>query len=109
MDWLEGLWNWLGGVSQGQGAFLGWLVGLLTLLLGALFAARQNRKRDDRLRAEERRSVATALRADLAGFKNDLVENSEKLSHPQDAPGFYLPDLAHSLRIWPHMIPVGAV
>jgi hypothetical protein len=41
------------------GSLVGALVGLFALLLGALFNARQNRKRDDRLRAEERRSVAT--------------------------------------------------
>jgi hypothetical protein len=46
-------WDWLGTLSQGQAAFLGSLVGalvgLFALLLGALFNARQNRKRDDRL------------------------------------------------------------
>jgi hypothetical protein len=103
-------WDWLGTLSQGQAAFLGSLVGalvgLLALLLGALFNARQNRKRDDRLRAEERRSVATALRAELAGIKNTLIENSEKLSHAQEHPGgFLVPDLGRSIRIWPHMIP----
>jgi hypothetical protein len=104
------MWNWLGNLSQGQASFLGSIVGafvgLVALLLGALFNARQNRKRDDRLRAEERRSVATALRAELAGFKDNLVENSEKLLRAQDDPGaFLVPDLARSIRVWPHMIP----
>jgi len=103
-------WDWLGTLSQGQATFLGSLVGafvgLLALLLGALFNAHLNRKRDDRLRAEERRSVATALRAELAGFKDSLVENSERLSHAQEHPGaFLVPDLARAIRIWPHMIP----
>jgi hypothetical protein len=76
------------------------------LLLGALFNARLNRKRDDQLRAEERRSVATAVRAELAGFKDGLLENSEKLSQVPEHPGaFLLPDLVRSIRIWPHMIP----
>jgi hypothetical protein len=69
--------------------------------------AHLNRRRDDRLRAEERRSVGTALRAELAGFKDTLVENSERLSHAQEDHGafFLLPELARSIRIWPHMIP----
>jgi hypothetical protein len=50
--------------------------------------------------------VATALRAELAGFKDTLVENSERLSHAQEHPGgFLVPDLARAVRIWPHMIP----
>src|SRR5262249_60880753 len=103
-------WDWLGTLSQGQATFLGSLVGafvgLLALLLGALFNAHLNRKRDDRLRAEERRSAAVALRAELAGCRHSLVENSERLSHAQEHPGaFLVPDLARAIRIWPHMIP----
>jgi hypothetical protein len=96
-------WDWLGTLSQGQATFLGSLVGafvgLLALLLGALFNAHLNRKRDDRLRAEERRSVGAALRAELAAFKDTLVENSETLSRAQENPGaFLVPDLARSIE-----------
>jgi hypothetical protein len=97
-------WDWLGTLSQGQGAFLGWLVGLLTLLLAAWLNACLNRKRDDLLRAEERRSVATALRAELAGCRDALLRNSEQLKEPRTK-FFLLVDLAHSIQIWPHMIP----
>src|SRR4029453_9643961 len=102
-------WDWLGTLSQGQAQFLGSvvgaLVGLLALLLGALFNARLNRKRDDRLRAEERRSVATALRAELAGCRDALLRNSEQLKEAHDTRPFLMVDLAHSVQIWPHMIP----
>jgi hypothetical protein len=102
------MWNWLGNLSQGQASFLGSLVGafvgLFALLLGALFNAHLTRKRDDRLRAEERRSVATALRAELAKCRDALLRNSEKLREPTT--GFFLvADLAHAIQIWPHMIP----
>jgi hypothetical protein len=43
-------------------------VGLLALLLGALANAGLNRNRDDRLRREDHRAIATALRAELEGF-----------------------------------------
>jgi hypothetical protein len=77
-------WDWLGTLPQGQATFLGSFVGLAALLVAALVNAHLNRRRDDRVRAEERRSVGTALRADLAGFKDTLVENSETLSHAQE-------------------------
>jgi hypothetical protein len=61
------MWDWLSHLSQGQASFLGSLtgaaIGLIALLLGALFNAHLNRRRDDRLRREDQRAVATALRA----------------------------------------------
>jgi hypothetical protein len=99
-------WDWLGTLSQGQAAFLGSLVGalfgLLALLLGALFNAHLNRKRDDRLRTEERRSAAVALRAELAGSRDTLLKNSEAA---KEGGSFTMPDFAQSIRIMPHMIP----
>jgi len=81
------MWDWLGGLTQGQASFLGSMVGALTgliaLLLGALFNARLNRRRDDRLRREDRRAVATALRADE---------------------GFNVPDLGQQVRVMPEMV-----
>jgi hypothetical protein len=102
-------WDWLGTLSQGQATFLGSLVGalvgLFALLLGALFNAWLNRRRDDRLRTEEQRSVATALRAELAGCRDVLLRNSEQLKEAHDTRPFLMVDLAHSIQIWPHMIP----
>jgi hypothetical protein len=97
-------WDWLGTLSQGQATFLGWFAGLLALLVGALFNAHLNRKRDDRLRAEERRSAAIALRAELAGYRHILLRNSEE-ARKGGFSSFTVPDFAHSIRIMPQMIP----
>jgi hypothetical protein len=63
---VSDFWQWLQTASQGQAIFVGTLVGsffgLIALLLGALFNAELNRRRDDRLRTEEQRAVATALK-----------------------------------------------
>jgi hypothetical protein len=55
IDWLEGL---KGGAPVVIGAFTGSAIGLIALMLGALFNAHLNRRRDDDLRRVETRSVA---------------------------------------------------
>jgi len=95
------MWDWLGGLTQGQASFLGSMVGALTgliaLLLGALFNARLNRRRDDRLRREDRRAMAAALRAELAVLDESLRSHAETLKgldtlkDPDE--GFNVPDL----------------
>lgn len=103
------MWVWLQGLSQGQAAFLGSLtgasIGLVALLLGALFNAHLNRRRDDSLRRQDRRAVATALKAELAGLKETLVSNAEGLKDRPPQEVFLLPALAHSVRVLPHMLP----
>jgi hypothetical protein len=73
---LSDLWQRLHDTSPGQPTFLGALIGFLALLGGALFNAWLNRRRDDRLRREEQRAVATALRAELAGCREILLANA---------------------------------
>jgi hypothetical protein len=72
-EWALSFWQWLQTASQGQASFVGTLMGsffgLLALLLGALANAGLNRNRDDRLRREDQRAIATALRAELEGFQ----------------------------------------
>jgi hypothetical protein len=76
-DWVLGLapgiWHGLRDASQGQATFLGTLtgssIGLIALLIGALFNAHLNRRRDDRLRREEQRTVAAALQAELVNWE----------------------------------------
>src|SRR5436309_2500129 len=109
---LSCFWQWLQTASQGQAAFVGTLtgssMGLVALLLGALFNAHLNRRRDDRLRREEQRAVATALRAELAGCRQALLSNSELLKkegYLTPDMNFMTPDLVHAIRIMPHMIP----
>jgi len=104
---LRTLWDWLGGLTQGQASFLGAMVGALTglvaLLLGALFNARLNRRRDDRLRREDRRAVAAALRAELAVLNDSLqshVETLKDLDALKDPDqGFNVADLGEQLRL----------
>jgi hypothetical protein len=107
---LSSLWQWLHDTSSGQatfvGALTGSLIGFLALLAGALFNAHLNRRRDDRLRREEQRAVATALRAELAGCRRALLRNIQELKKGS-TPGAraVMPELAQSIRIMPHMIP----
>ena len=58
---------------------------------GAWANASFNRKRDDRLRREEQRGVATALRAELAGCRWALLTNAQQLKDPQ-AGTFLMPE-----------------
>src|SRR5262245_4424705 len=108
---LSNFWQWLHTASQGEAAFVGALIGssigLVALLLGALFNAELNRRRDDRLRREDQRAVATALRAELEGLRRTLIYNAETISQ-----GGYLkpgeqvnvPDLGQSIRIMPGVL-----
>jgi hypothetical protein len=98
------MWQWLHDLSQGQATFLGWVVGFFTLVAGALFNAWLNRRRDDRLRREDQRGVATALRAELAGCRQALLTNAEKLSKDRRSGYFVMPDLVHVIRIMPHLV-----
>jgi hypothetical protein len=79
-DWILGLapgfWQWLRNASQSQATSLGTLtgssIGLIALLIGALFNAHLNRRRDDRLQREDQRAVAAALKAELALWSERL-------------------------------------
>jgi hypothetical protein len=68
-EMFSGFWQWLHDTSPGQATFIGSVFGFLALLGGAWANASFNRKREDRLRREEQRGVATALRAELAGCR----------------------------------------
>lgn len=100
------MWEWLQGLSGGAasfiGSFTGAAIGLIALLFGALFNAHLNRRRDDRLRAEERRSIVAALRAELSGFERTLSENAKSLETPHG--DFATPDLAQSVQVFPHVL-----
>jgi hypothetical protein len=102
---LSDLWQWLHDTSPGQATFIGSVFGFLALLGGALFNAWLNRRRDDRLRREEQRTVATALRAELAGCRRALLTNVELLNQDRRTGIFLMPDLVQAILIMPHMIP----
>jgi hypothetical protein len=105
----EGLavWTWLQGLSGGAATFVGSLtgsaLGLIALLIGALFNAHLNRRRDDRLRDEERKGVVRGLRAELARIRVSLMRNIEDLAQPKN--DFNIPDIAHSVRVMPGLLP----
>jgi hypothetical protein len=105
----EGLavWTWLEELSGAAATFIGSLtgsaLGLIALLIGALFNAHLNRVRDDRLRNEDRKGVVRGLRAELARIRVSLMRNVEDLAHPKN--DFNLPDIAHSVRLMPHVLP----
>jgi hypothetical protein len=112
-DWVLGLapgvWQWLSNASQGQATFLGTLtgssIGLIALLIGALFNAHLNRKRDDRLRREDQRAVAAALSAELVSWRDELqssVTSMRTTSIEPEVAKWSVPILARSL--FPEMV-----
>jgi len=104
------MWNWLQNLSGGAATFVGSAtgsgIGLIAILIGALFNAHLNRRRDDRIRKEDTRALATALRAELAGLLRTLEENVDLLKKepPEEGGGFLAPDLGQSVRVMPEML-----
>src|SRR5262245_35574996 len=90
-------WDWLATLPQGSASFIGALTGsmfgLIALLIGALFNAHLNRRRDDRLRDEDRVALASTLYAELLGIHQTLVENAQHLTDnpPDPYGGFTVP------------------
>jgi hypothetical protein len=104
--WTEFL-NWFGALPPASAGFLGTLtgsgLGLIALLIGALFNAWLNRKRDDRLRKHERRAVAAALRAELSRQSRTLLDNAKRLEELK-GDTFLVPDIAQSIRVLSNVI-----
>ena len=57
------------------------LSAVLVVLIGALFNAHLNRRRDNWLRKEEVKAPATAIRAELTAIRTTLERNAEVLSN----------------------------
>lgn len=74
LTWLQSL---QGGAATAVGAMTGSVIGFGALVAGALFNAKLNRDRDDRLRSLETRSVAAALRGELRSVETTLRENAK--------------------------------
>jgi len=108
---LQGFFLWLQGLSPGSasflGSFAGALAGLLALLIGALFVAYLYRHRDDRLRRAEACAAATALKAELTGINQALMQNiaNTETQRPPPGGGYYVPDLSQGIRAYPHILP----
>jgi hypothetical protein len=100
---LSDLWQWLHDTSPGQATFLGSVFGFLALLCGAWVNAGFNRRRDDRLRSEDRSAVAVALRAELAGwlytFRSIVDDMRQRPDHPA---ALLIPVMAP--RVFPELV-----
>lgn len=100
------MWTWLQTIPSGAASFLGSLigasVGLVALLIGALFNAHLNRRRDDRLRKEDSKSLVVALRAELAALHESLSSDLRALNSITG--DFGVRDLAYRARIFPEML-----
>jgi len=83
---LDAFWSWLGALPPANASFIGTLtgsfLGLLAIILGALFNANLNRRRDDRLREADRIALASTLYAEFNGVYRSLVENAEHITVP---------------------------
>jgi hypothetical protein len=98
------MWQWLHDLSPGQATFFGSLtgssIGLFALLIGAWCNACLNRKRDNRLRREDQRAMAVALKTELAEWSRVLGAFGSR--EPKGASvGFPAP----TTRLLPHMVP----
>jgi hypothetical protein len=83
----------------------GSFLGLVTLLPGALFNARLNRRRDDTLKEADRTALAQALHAELSGLHRSFVENAQHLTENRsvEGGGFVVP--CPTVKIFPEMLP----
>lgn len=72
------MWEWLQGLNGGAAAFVGSAtgsaIGLVALLLGALFNFGLNRRRDALLRREEANAVAAALYGEVLLIQRELAK-----------------------------------
>lgn len=62
---FDQVWEVIKALNDGAGAMLGAFLGLLAILAGALYNAKLNRDRDDRLLLQERKALAAGLKGEL--------------------------------------------
>ena len=96
------MWEWLSSLSGGAATFIGSLtgsaIGLIALLIGALFNAHLNRRRDDRLREIDTRGLAVALLAELRGICTTLKSGAADFEKGESGTDFAAPDLTHMVE-----------
>lgn len=89
--WMS-FWNWLGGLEGGAadffGAVIGFVLGFLALVGGALINAHLNRRRDDRLQKAKERSVEAALYGELIFLREELARVARSTAHTYFVQGF---------------------
>lgn len=105
------MWEWLKSLDGGAANFIGSLtgaaVGLIAIVIGALFNAHLNRRRDERLLNADKVALVAAFKAELGGLRTTLAENADDLEKKTIAAdeGFLLPDVSHSIRLAPQLFP----
>lgn len=111
------MWEFLKEIDGGSGSFFGSLagsfLGLAAILLGALFNARLNRRRDDRMIKQDIYFAAQSLIGELQAIDNSLDRNRNNfINNTVAAGGFQIPDPNHMILVFPVMIlklgPIGA-
>jgi hypothetical protein len=101
---LSDFWQWVHDTSPGQATLLGSVFGFLALLCGAWVNAGFNRRRDDRLRSEDRSAVTVALRAEIAGWLHTFRSIVDDMRERPDNPvGLLIPVMAP--RVFPELLP----
>ncbi|MDF1777361.1 MAG: hypothetical protein P1V13_15100 [Rhizobiaceae bacterium] len=74
---LNTLFDWLDGLGSGSASFVGtffsFIFAVLALIVGALFNYCLNRRRDERLRAQEANTVAAALYGEMLLLRQELA------------------------------------
>jgi hypothetical protein len=103
------LWEWISSLQSGAATFVAVTTGagivLIALLLAVLYNARQKRFRDDRLRMQEARALAVALKSELKHIAKGLREHINDLRDPSPRErGYMIADLRRSVRILPQSV-----
>ncbi len=99
--------EWLNDLTPTQASFVGSVIGpaigLIALLLGALFNGYLNRRRDERLRRQNMAGIAAALYGELDSIRESLLRNSKMAENPKG--GMLIgPDLEHSVTVWKKLV-----
>jgi len=97
---FDAIWLFLQSMNEGTGAMLGSFFGLLVILVGAFLNAELNRNRDDRLLANERASIAAALKSEVefialsCQIKGSLIQTKleDHLKDERDDSAHFLKD-----------------
>jgi hypothetical protein len=105
--WVASAWCWLenlrGAAPVVVGSTVGATLGFISLVLGALFNARLNRLRDDRLLAEKKKSVSAALLAEIRILEQTLTGNNVTLSHTK-SDSLLVSDPASIMKVFPRLL-----
>lgn len=96
--------EWIDNLSPAMVNLISIGFGFVTLVIGALFNAYLNRRRDDRLRKEDGRAVAIALREELRSI-SEALSDAVKVWRESPEMDVIVPDINHLAVVFPAMVP----